>query len=296
MQQALIANSFRHGVNQITPNELKTHGAILNILKQTAASIGGGIVLGRVVDLRHEYDGKHVLSPDAFAALITHEPDLKTQYKLMENINSDIQLMKTKSLLAEAKAEEQMIARRARTAAAPDVPVRPPSPASLAAGQGQRGEGGTESDPMGFDSPQDHELADAYREAMRAREGHTARRSALPADDRLDDQAMIIHKLEMQVSMAKDMSTLPDKYYGCQDTDEMLSYIYTNSLLTFSSRLLSLLTAPAFQLVAEALGHKYKESLAPTGEKHKLEHILQKIKDIQGPVTLSTVRALRAGT
>jgi hypothetical protein len=56
---------------------------------------------------------------------------------------------------------------------------------------------------MGFDSPQDHELADAYREAsetMRAREGRTARRSAPPADDRLDDQAMTIHKLEMQVS------------------------------------------------------------------------------------------------
>jgi hypothetical protein len=54
MQQALIANSSRHGVNQITPNELKTHGAILNILKQTAASIGGGIVSGRVVDFEHE--------------------------------------------------------------------------------------------------------------------------------------------------------------------------------------------------------------------------------------------------
>jgi hypothetical protein len=149
---------------------------------------------------------------------------------------------------------------------------------------------------MGFDSPQDHGLADAYREAseaMRAREGRTERRSALPADDRLDDQAMIIHKLEMQVSMAKDMSILTDKYYGCQDTDELLNYIYANSLLAFSSRLLSLLTVPAFQLVAEALGHKYKESLAPTGEKHKLEHILQTIKDIPGPVTLSTVRALR---
>jgi hypothetical protein len=150
---------------------------------------------------------------------------------------------------------------------------------------------------MGFDSPQDHELADAYREAseaMRAREGRTTRRSALPADDSLDDQAMIIHKLEMQVSMAKDMSTLTAKYNRCQDTDELLNYIYANSLLAFSSRLLSLLMAPAFQLVAEALGHKYKESLAPTGEKHKLEHILQRIKDIPGPVTLSTVRALRA--
>jgi hypothetical protein len=150
---------------------------------------------------------------------------------------------------------------------------------------------------MGFDSPQDHELADAYREAseaMRAREGRTARRSALPADDRLDDQAMIIHELEMQVSMAKNMSTLTDMYYGCQDADELLNYIYANSLLAFSSRLLSLLTAPAFQLVAEALGRKYKESLAPTGDKHKLEHILQTIKDIPGPVTLSTVRALRA--
>ena len=142
MQQALIANSSRHGVNQITPNELKTHGAILNILKQTAASIGGGIVSGRVVDFEHEYDGEHVLSLDAFAALITHEPDLKTQYKLMESMNSDIQLMKTKRLLAEAKAEEQMIARRARAAAAPDVPVRPSSPASLAAGQGQGGREG----------------------------------------------------------------------------------------------------------------------------------------------------------
>jgi hypothetical protein len=101
---------------------------------------------------------------------------------------------------------------------------------------------------------------------MRAREGRTARRSALPADDRLDDQAMIIHKLEMQVSMAKNKSTLPDKYYGCQDADELLNYIYANSLLAFSSRLLSLLTAPAFQLVAEALGHKYKESLAPWGK------------------------------
>jgi hypothetical protein len=104
---------------------------------------------------------------------------------------------------------------------------------------------------------------------------------------------MIIHKLEMQVSMAKDMSTLTDKYYGCQDADELLNYIYANLLLAFSSRLLWLLTAPAFQLVAEALGHKYKESLAPTGEKHKLEHILQTIKDIPGPVTLSTVHALR---
>ena len=144
MPQALIANSSRHGVNQITPNELKTHGAILNVLKQTAASIGGGIVSGRIVDFEHEYDGEHVLSPDAFAALIEHEPDLKTQYKLMESMNSDIQLMKTKRLLAEAKAEEQMIARRARAAAAPDVPVRPASPASLAAGQGQGGEGGTD--------------------------------------------------------------------------------------------------------------------------------------------------------
>jgi hypothetical protein len=252
MQQALIANSSRHGVNQITQNELKTHGAILNILKQTAASIGGGIVSGRVVDFEHEYDGEHVLLLYAFAALITHEPDLKTQYKLMESMNADIQLMKTKRLLAEAKAEEQMIARRARAAAAPDVPVRPSSPASLAAGQGQGGEGGTDSDPMGFDSPQDHELADAYREAseaMRAREGRTTRRSALQADDSLDDQAMIIHKLEMQVSMAKDMSTLTDKYYGCQDTDELLNYIYANSLLAFSSRLLSLLTASAFQLL-----------------------------------------------
>jgi hypothetical protein len=211
MQQALIANSSRHCVNQITQNELKTHGAILNVLKQTAASICCGIVSGRVVDFQHEYDGEHVLLLDAFAALITHEPDLKTQYKLMESMNADIQLMKTKRLLAEAKAEEQMIARRARTAAAPDVPVQPPSPASLAAGQSQGGEGGTDSDPMGFDSPQDHELTDAYREAMRAREGRTARRSALPADDRLYDQAMIIHKLEMQVSMAKNMSTLTDK-------------------------------------------------------------------------------------
>ena len=135
MQQALIANSSRHGVNQITPNELKTHGAILNILKQTAASIGGGIVSGRVVDFEHEYDGEHVLF-DEFAALITHEPDLKTQYKLMDGMNSDIQLMKTTPLLAEAKADEQRLARRARAAAAPDVPVRPTSPASLAAGQG----------------------------------------------------------------------------------------------------------------------------------------------------------------
>jgi hypothetical protein len=78
----------------------------------------------------------------------------------------------------------------------------------------------------------------------------------------------------MQVSMAKDMSTLTDKYY---DADELLNYIYENSLLAFSSRLLWRLTAPAFQLVAEALGHKYKESLVPTGEKHKLEHILQTI-------------------
>jgi hypothetical protein len=150
---------------------------------------------------------------------------------------------------------------------------------------------------MGFDSPQDHELADAYREAseaMRAREGRTTHRSALPADDRLDDQAMTIHRPEMQVSMAKDMSTLTAKYYGCQDTDELLICIYANSLLAFSSRLLMLLTAPAFQLVAEALGHKYKESLAPTGDKHKLEHILRTIKDIPGQVTLSTVRALRA--
>jgi hypothetical protein len=104
---------------------------------------------------------------------------------------------------------------------------------------------------------------------------------------------MAIHKLEMQVSMANDMSTLTAKYYGCQDTDELLIYIYANSLLAFSSRLLSLLTAQAFQLVAEALGHKYKESLAPTGEKHKLEHILQTIKDIPMPVALSTVRARR---
>jgi hypothetical protein len=59
----------------------------------------------------------------------------------MESMNSDIQLMKTKPLLAEAKAEEQMIARCARAAAAPDVPVRPSSPASLAAGQGQGGVG-----------------------------------------------------------------------------------------------------------------------------------------------------------
>jgi hypothetical protein len=107
---------------------------------------------------------------------------------------------------------------------------------------------------------------------------------------------MIIHKLEMQVSMAKDMSTLTAKYYGCQDTDELLIYIYGNSLLAFSSRLLLLLTAPAFQLVAEALGHKYQESLAPTGDKHKLEYILRTIKDIQGPVTLATVRALRAAS
>ena len=139
MQQTLIANSSRHGVNQITPNELKTHGAILNVLKQTATSIGGGIVSGRVVDFEHEYGGEHVLSLDAFAALITHEPDLKTQYKLMEGMNSDIQLMKTKHLLAEAKAEEQRLAQRACAAAAPDVPVRPTSPASLTAGQGQGG-------------------------------------------------------------------------------------------------------------------------------------------------------------
>jgi hypothetical protein len=39
---------------------------------------------------------------------------------------------------------------------------------------------------------------------------------------------MIIHKLEMQVSMAKDMSTLTAKYYGCQDMDELLIYIYVN--------------------------------------------------------------------
>jgi pyruvate-formate lyase len=140
MLQALIANSSCHCVSQITQNELKTHGAILNVLKQIAASIGGGIVSGRVVDFEHEYDGEHVLSFDAFAALITHEPDLKTQYKLMESMNTCIQLMKTKRLLAEAKAEEQMTARRARAAAALDVPVRPPSPALLAAGQGQGGE------------------------------------------------------------------------------------------------------------------------------------------------------------
>ena len=105
---------------------------------------------------------------------------------------------------------------------------------------------------------------------------------------------MTIHKLEMQVSMAKDMSTLTTKYYGCQDTDELLIYIYESSLLAFSSRLILLLTAPAFQLVAEALGHKYQESLAPTGDKHKLEHILRTIKDIPGPVTLATICALRA--
>jgi ornithine carbamoyltransferase len=103
MPQALIANSSRHCVNQITPNELRPHGAILNILKQTAASIGGGIVSGRVADFEHEYDGEHVLSPNAFAALITHEQDLKTQYKLMESMNADMQLMKTKRLLAEAR-------------------------------------------------------------------------------------------------------------------------------------------------------------------------------------------------
>jgi hypothetical protein len=246
MLQALIANSSRHCVNQITPNELKTHGAILYILKQTAASIGGSIVSGRVVDFEHAYDGEHVLSLDAFAALIRHDPDLKTQYKLMESMNTDIQLMQTQRLLAKAKAEEQMLARRARTAAALDAPDQPPSPASLSAGQGQGGEGGTDSDPMGFDSPQDHELANAYRvafEAVRVRKGRTARRSALPADDRLDDQVMIIHKLEMQVSMANDMSMLTTKYYGCQDTDELLIYIYETSLLAFSSRLLSLLTA-----------------------------------------------------
>jgi hypothetical protein len=129
---------------------------------------------------------------------------------------------------------------------------------------------------------------------MRVRERRTVRRSALPADDRLDDQVMIVHKLEMQVSMAKDMSMLTAKYYGCQDTDKLLIYIYENSLLAFSSRLLSLLTAPAFQLVAEALGHTYQESLAPTGDKHKLEHILRTIKGIQGQVTLSTIRELRA--
>jgi hypothetical protein len=162
MQQALTSNSSRHGVNQITPNELKTHGSILNILKQTAASIGGGIgggiVSGRIVDFEHEYDGEHVLSPDAFAVLIEHEPDLKTQYKLMESMNTDIQLMKTKRLLAEAKAKEQMIARRARAAAAPDAPVCPPSPASLAAGQRQVGEGGTDSDPMGLTLPRTRSL------------------------------------------------------------------------------------------------------------------------------------------
>jgi hypothetical protein len=89
MPQALIANSSCHGVNQITPitpNELKTRGAILYILKQTAASIGGGIVSGRVVDFEHEYDCEHVLSFDAFTALIEHEPYLKTQYKLMESM------------------------------------------------------------------------------------------------------------------------------------------------------------------------------------------------------------------
>jgi hypothetical protein len=142
MPQALIAISSRHGVNQITPNELKTHGAILYILKQTAASIGGSIVSGRVVDFEHAYDGEHVLSLDAFAALIRHDPDLKTQYKLMESMNTDIQLMKTKHMLAKAKAEEQMLARRARAAAAPDAPDQPPSPASLAAGQGQGGREG----------------------------------------------------------------------------------------------------------------------------------------------------------
>jgi hypothetical protein len=146
MPQALIANSSYHGVNQITQNELKTHGAILNILKQIAASIGGSIVSGRVVDFEHEYDGEHVLSLDAFAALIRHEPDLKTQYNLMESMNSDIQLMKTKRLLAKAKAEEQMLSRHARAAAAPDAPDQPPSPASFSAGQGQGGEGGTDSD------------------------------------------------------------------------------------------------------------------------------------------------------
>jgi hypothetical protein len=99
-------------------------------------------VSGSVVDFEHEYDGKHVLSPDAFAALITHHPDLKTQYKLMESMKADIQLMETKRPLAEAKAEEQMIAQRERAAAAPDVPVRPPSPASLAASQGQGGREG----------------------------------------------------------------------------------------------------------------------------------------------------------
>ena len=65
---------------------------------------------------------------------------------------------------------------------------------------------------MGFDSPQHHDLANAYREAMRAREGRTTHRSALPDDDRLDDQAMLIHKLEMQISMAKDKSMLTNKY------------------------------------------------------------------------------------
>jgi hypothetical protein len=166
MPQALIANSSCHGVNQITLYELKTHGAILYILKQTAASIGGSIVSGRVLDFEHAYDGEHVLSLDAFAALITHDPDLKTQYKLMESMNTDIQLMKTKRLLAKAKAEEQMLARSGRAAATPDAPDQPPSPALLTAGQGQGGEGGTDSDPTGFDSPQDHELADAYRKAF----------------------------------------------------------------------------------------------------------------------------------
>jgi hypothetical protein len=253
------------------------------------------------VQFENAHAGRHVLSIDEFAALLARNPDLTNLNKLMENMRSDIKMMDTKRRLLEAKAKEQMLARRARAAAAPDAPDQSPSPTSRSAGQGQEGEGGADSDPMGFESPQDHELAAAQREAfatLRVCGGRTSRRSGLPDDDdtdgSLDAQARIVNHLEMEVNMGKDMSLLTAKYFGCRDEDELLNYIYENSLHAFSTRLISLMTAPAFQLVAEALGHKYQEPLAPTGDGNKLEHILQTIKDFPGPVTLATIRALRS--
>jgi hypothetical protein len=90
---------------------------------------GGGAVSGVVVCFDPERTGSNVLSLDEFAAQVHSSPDMKSQQNMIQNMHSDIQLMQTHHLLAEAKAEQKILARRARTAAAPDAPDASPSPA-----------------------------------------------------------------------------------------------------------------------------------------------------------------------
>jgi len=109
MPQASIANRSRYGVALITPDQLRSHGTILNVLKQIAASIDGSIASGRVARFEHVYDIDHVLRFAEFADLVEHDPELTNLKKQIQTMMSDINLMNLTYMLIKAKAVQQHV-------------------------------------------------------------------------------------------------------------------------------------------------------------------------------------------